>query len=130
MIVTINPEIKTRVIQMSLDGYGRNQICKELNDQGIRISTTTVTHFIQDWKREHGNLELNSNSTSNSNSSSNSSSNSNSDPQELASSSNKTTTTSSLIAHESEAKKTSPVSSVEEQHNISEKKLAESWNFQ
>jgi hypothetical protein len=39
---------------MAIDGrYGRNRIVRELNNQGIKISTTTVTHLIQDWKRQH-----------------------------------------------------------------------------
>ena len=37
---------------MAIDGrYGRNRIVRELNNQGIKISTTTVTHLIQAWKK-------------------------------------------------------------------------------
>jgi hypothetical protein len=51
---TLNSAIKSRVVQMAIDGgYGRNQIARELNNQGIKISTTTVTHLIQDWKHQH-----------------------------------------------------------------------------
>jgi hypothetical protein len=39
---------------MAIDGgYGRNQIVRELNNRGVKISTTTVTYLIQDWKHQH-----------------------------------------------------------------------------
>ena len=52
--MVIDSAIKSRVVQMAIDGgYGRNQITREFNKQGVKISTTTVTHLIQDWKRQH-----------------------------------------------------------------------------
>ena len=52
--MVIDSAIKSRVVQMAIDGgYGRNQITRELNKQGVKISTTTVTHLIQNWKRQH-----------------------------------------------------------------------------
>jgi hypothetical protein len=39
--MVIDSAIKSRVVQMAIDGgYGRNQIVLELNNQGVKISTT------------------------------------------------------------------------------------------
>lgn len=52
--MVIDSAVKSRVVQMAIDGrYGRNRIVRELNNQGIKISTTTVTHLIQDWNHQH-----------------------------------------------------------------------------
>ena len=60
--MTIDYVVKKKAIDLHLQGRGRNEIARILNSQKMRISEATITHLIQDWKRqqqqqEHGNSE-------------------------------------------------------------------------
>jgi len=51
--MTIDYVVKKKAIELHLQGRGRNEICRILNGQKMRISEATITHLIQDWKRHH-----------------------------------------------------------------------------
>ena len=51
--MTIDYVVKKQAIDLHLQGRGRNEICRILNGQKMRISEATITHLIQDWKRQH-----------------------------------------------------------------------------
>jgi hypothetical protein len=51
--MTIDYVVKKKAIDLHLQGRGRNEICRILNSQKMRISEATITHLIQDWKRQH-----------------------------------------------------------------------------
>jgi hypothetical protein len=57
--MTINNEVKKKAMDLHLQGHGRNDIARILNSQKMRISEATITHLIQDWKRQqqHSNSE-------------------------------------------------------------------------
>ena len=49
----VDPAIKEKVIYAYLAGHGRNQITRELHEQGIKISHGSVSNFINAYKRKH-----------------------------------------------------------------------------
>ena len=49
--MTIDYVVKKQAIDLHLQGRGRNEICRILNGQKIRISEATITHLIQDWNK-------------------------------------------------------------------------------
>ena len=51
--MTIDYVVKKKAIDLHLQGRGRNEIARILNGQKMRISEATITHLIQDWKRQH-----------------------------------------------------------------------------
>jgi hypothetical protein len=51
--MTIDYVVKKKAIDLHLQGRGRNEICRILNSQKMKISEATITHLIQDWKRHH-----------------------------------------------------------------------------
>ena len=51
--MTIDYVVKKQAIDLHLQGRGRKEICRILNGQKMRISEATITHLIQDWKRQH-----------------------------------------------------------------------------
>ncbi len=51
--MTIDYVVKKKAIDLHLQGKGRNEIARILNSQKMRISEATITHLIQDWKRQH-----------------------------------------------------------------------------
>jgi hypothetical protein len=61
MYIDMSPPIlstvKERVIQLHLEGKGRNEIAEILNSSHTRISQGSVTNILNAWKLEHGNSE-------------------------------------------------------------------------
>ena len=53
VFAALDPEIKQKVLAAYLDGHGRNQITRELHEQGIKISHGSVSNFINAYKRKH-----------------------------------------------------------------------------
>lgn len=53
----ISSSVKEKVIQLHLDGKGRNEIAEILNHSHIRISQGSVTNILNTWKREQGNSD-------------------------------------------------------------------------
>jgi hypothetical protein len=53
----ISSSVKEKVIQLHLDGKGRNEIAEVLNHSHIRISQGSVTNILNAWKREQGNSD-------------------------------------------------------------------------
>jgi hypothetical protein len=53
VIAALDPEIRQKVLSAYLDGHGRNQITRELHEQGIKISHGSVSNFINAYKRKH-----------------------------------------------------------------------------
>ena len=49
--MTIDYVVKKQAIDLHLQGRGRNEICRILNGQKMRISEATITHLIQDWNK-------------------------------------------------------------------------------
>jgi hypothetical protein len=49
----VDPMTKDKVIAAYLAGHGRNQITRELHEQGIKISHGSVSNFINAYKRQH-----------------------------------------------------------------------------
>jgi hypothetical protein len=45
--MVIDSAVKSKVIHLWTSGCGRNQILRELANQGVKISTTTVTNLIR-----------------------------------------------------------------------------------
>jgi hypothetical protein len=45
--MVIDSAVKSKVIHLWTYGCGRNQIVRELANQGVKISTTTVTNLIR-----------------------------------------------------------------------------------
>jgi hypothetical protein len=48
--MTIDYEIKKKVIGLHIQGNGRNQIVRILHNQKMRISEATITYLIQNLK--------------------------------------------------------------------------------
>src|SRR5215469_1626124 len=53
MFTPVDPAIREKVISAYLAGHGRNQITRDLNEQGIKISHGSVSNFINAYKRQH-----------------------------------------------------------------------------
>ncbi|MGA9150529.1 MAG: hypothetical protein WBZ36_08120, partial [Candidatus Nitrosopolaris sp.] len=53
MLTTVDPAIKEKVISAYLTGKGRNQITRELHEQGIRVSHGSISNIIGAYKRKH-----------------------------------------------------------------------------
>ena len=49
----VDPVIKEKVISVYLAGHGRNQITRDLNGQGIKISHGSVSNIINAYKHRH-----------------------------------------------------------------------------
>jgi hypothetical protein len=49
----VDPMTKEKVIAAYLAGHGRNQITRELHEQGIKISHGSISNFINAYKRKH-----------------------------------------------------------------------------
>lgn len=49
----VDPAIRGKVIESHLAGKGRNQIARELNEQGMKVSHGSVSNFINAYKRQH-----------------------------------------------------------------------------
>lgn len=60
--MTIDYVVRKKAIDLHLQGKGRNEIARILNGQKMRISEATITHLIQDLKRQqqHSNSECSS----------------------------------------------------------------------
>ena len=56
MFTPIDPAIKEKVIAAHLAGQGRNQIARQLNKQGLKISNQSVSNIINRDKRQHDQL--------------------------------------------------------------------------
>src|SRR5215469_12123384 len=52
MFTPVDPAIKEKVLSAYLAGHGRNQITRDLNEQGIKISHGSVSNFINAYKRQ------------------------------------------------------------------------------
>jgi hypothetical protein len=50
--MVIDSTIKQKVVELYQQKKGRNEICRILKAQKVRISEATITHLIQDWKRQ------------------------------------------------------------------------------
>ena len=55
--MTIDYVVKKQAIDLHLQGRGRNEIARILNGQKMRISEATITHLIQNCKRQQSNSE-------------------------------------------------------------------------
>src|SRR5215831_10941086 len=53
MFTPVDPAIREKVISAYLAGHGKNQITRDLNEQGIKISHGSVSNFINAYKRQH-----------------------------------------------------------------------------
>src|SRR5215471_7991002 len=53
MFTPVDPAIKEKVISAYLTGKGRNQITRELHEQGVRISHGSISNIIRAYKRKH-----------------------------------------------------------------------------
>src|SRR5215467_1089252 len=53
MICNVDPAIKEKVISAYLTGKGRNQITRELHEQGVRVSHGSISNIIGAYKRKH-----------------------------------------------------------------------------
>lgn len=62
MFAPVDPAIKEKVLAAYLAGTGRNQICRALNGQGIKLSHGSVSNIINAYKREHESLQQKSSS--------------------------------------------------------------------
>src|ERR1700739_2272446 len=49
----VDPAIKEKIISAHLAGHGRNQIDRELSEQGIKVSHGSISNFINAYKRKH-----------------------------------------------------------------------------
>ena len=49
----VDPVIREKVIAAYLAGHGRNQITRELHEQGIKVSHGSVSNFINAYKRKY-----------------------------------------------------------------------------
>src|SRR5215510_13186116 len=45
--------IKEKVLSAYLAGHGRNQITRELHEQGVKVSHGSVSNIINAYKRQH-----------------------------------------------------------------------------
>ena len=48
----IDSAVKKKAIDLHLQGKGRNEIARILKNQKMRISEATITHLIQELKRQ------------------------------------------------------------------------------
>src|SRR5215472_15491580 len=53
MFTPIDPAIREKVISAYVAGHGRNQITRELHEQGIKVSHGSISNFINAYKRKH-----------------------------------------------------------------------------
>src|SRR5215471_11932690 len=53
MFTPVDPAIKEKVITAYLAGHDRNQITRELHEQGIKLSHGSISNFINAYKRKH-----------------------------------------------------------------------------
>src|SRR5215831_5952153 len=53
MFTRVDPAIKEKVISAYLTGKGRNQITRELHEQGVRVSHGSISNIIGAYKRKH-----------------------------------------------------------------------------
>jgi hypothetical protein len=53
MFTPVDPAIKEKVISTYLTGKGRNQITRELHEQGVRVSHGSISNIIGAYKRKH-----------------------------------------------------------------------------
>jgi hypothetical protein len=53
MFTPVDPAIKEKVISAYLTGKGRNQITRELHEQGVRVSHGSISNIIGAYKRKH-----------------------------------------------------------------------------
>src|SRR5215470_11323635 len=56
MFTPVDPAIKEKVISAYLTGKGRNQITRELHEQGVRVSHGSISNIIGAYKRKHEQL--------------------------------------------------------------------------
>jgi hypothetical protein len=53
MFTPVDPAIREKVISAYVAGHGRNQITRELHEQGIKVSQGSISNFINAYKRKH-----------------------------------------------------------------------------
>jgi len=53
MFAPVDPMTKEKVIAAYLAGHGRNQIDRELHEQGIKVSHGSISNIINAYKRKH-----------------------------------------------------------------------------
>jgi hypothetical protein len=53
MFTPVDPAIREKVISAYVAGHGRNQITRELHEQGIKVSHGSISNFINAYKRKH-----------------------------------------------------------------------------
>src|SRR5215510_16448057 len=53
MFTPVDPAIKEKVISAYLTGKGRNQITRELHEQGVRVSHGSISNIIGAYNRKH-----------------------------------------------------------------------------
>jgi len=53
MFTPIDPAIREKVISAYVAGHGRNQITRELHEQGIKVSHGSISNIIGAYKRKH-----------------------------------------------------------------------------
>src|SRR5215469_9090598 len=53
MFTPVDPAIREKVISAYVVGYGRNQITRVLNGQGIKVSHGSISNIINAYKRKH-----------------------------------------------------------------------------
>src|SRR5215472_15013286 len=53
MFTLVDPVIREKVISAYVAGHGRNQITRELHEQGIKVSHGSISNFINAYKRKH-----------------------------------------------------------------------------
>jgi hypothetical protein len=53
IFASVDPAIKEKIISAHLAGKGRNQIDRELREQGIKVRHSSISNFINVYKRKH-----------------------------------------------------------------------------
>jgi hypothetical protein len=55
--VTIATELRTKVVQMHLEGLGRNEISRILTQQGLHISEGSVGNIVRAYRKHEQSLQ-------------------------------------------------------------------------
>lgn len=53
MFASVDPKIKQKIIEAHLAGHGRNQIDRELHEEGVKVSHGSISNIINAYKHEH-----------------------------------------------------------------------------
>lgn len=55
----VDPEIKEKIITAYLSGQGRNQIERQLKEEGVKVSRGSISNFINSYKKKQQSLKSN-----------------------------------------------------------------------